>query len=227
MEHFFDSREAASVAAARHIETALLRQLEQQPEAAVVVGGGTSPVRCLGELANSDIAWGRLQVLLSDERWVPSQDEDSNEQMIRQNLLQGKAADAHLWPMYDASASIEEQCEAQRKTIRGLQGGFACALLGMGEDGHFASLFPDAGNLADGLDIESESLCLPISTAASQHLRISLTLAALLQSQSILLLFFGDAKRSVYEHAKENPTAYPVSRLLSQQRVPVHVFWAS
>jgi 6-phosphogluconolactonase len=96
----------------------------------------------------------------------------------------------------------------------------------MGEDGHFASLFPDAENLEQGLDTDGIQLCLPVNTAASPHPRISLTLAALSRSDAIVLLFFGAAKREVYEQAKADSNGYPVSRLLLQKRAPVHVYWA-
>jgi 6-phosphogluconolactonase len=225
-EQCFDSRDAASIAAAEHIEAALSRQLEQHASAALVVGGGTSPVRCFAELADSDLAWPKVQVLLSDERWVSPQDDSSNEKMVRQKLLQNRAVDAQLLPMYDEATSIEERCLTLATAIAGLPNPFACAFLGMGADGHFASLFPDASNLHEGLDVDGESLCLPISTAASPHMRVSLTMAALLKSDNILLLIFGAEKRAVFERAKQDPNAYPVSQLLSQRRVPVHVFWA-
>ena len=96
----------------------------------------------------------------------------------------------------------------------------------MGTDGHFASLFPDAENLAEGLDLESRTLCLPVKTAASPHARISLTLAALSRSDEIVLLFFGDEKRVIYDKAKAGNARYPVTRLLRQKRAPVYVYWA-
>jgi len=226
-EREFDSREAASLAAAEYIGTALATQLEAQSSAALIVGGGTSPVQCFKALANTDIGWPRVQVLLSDERWVSPQDDDSNEKLIRQNLLQESAKDAQLLAMFDASASIEQQCETVQKAIVSQSTKFSCAFLGMGEDGHFASLFPDAENLDEGLDYDGASYCIPVKTAASPHMRMSLTMAALLQSESILLLIFGEKKREVYEQAKRDPDAYPVSRLMAQTRVPVHVFWAS
>ncbi|MDH3751226.1 MAG: 6-phosphogluconolactonase, partial [Gammaproteobacteria bacterium] len=103
---------------------------------------------------------------------------------------------------------------------------FACSLVGMGEDGHFASLFPDADHLDQGLDVDSLHLCLPVKTATSSHPRLTLTLAALSRSDVVVLLFFGDAKRDVYERAKTGPDVYPVSGLLLQKRAPVHLFWA-
>jgi 6-phosphogluconolactonase len=226
METFFETREEASIAAASEIEAALARRLEQQSEASLVVSGGTSPVLCFAELAARPVAWQRVHVLLSDERCVPPSDDDSNEKLIRETLLQGNAAEASFHPFYDGTAAVEQPCDAMEEIIRTLPFPFACSLIGMGEDGHFASLFPDAENLTQGLDADGSQLCLPVNTPASPHPRITLTLAALSRSDVVVLLFFGAAKRDVYERAKAESNGYPVSRLLLQKRAPVHVFWA-
>lgn len=226
MEHFFESREAASVAASEQIIAALRRRLDAQNSASLVVSGGTTPVQCFAELSTRDIDWQRVGVLASDDRWVPADHEDSNEKLIRENLLVDAAAAADFMPYYVPDKSIEDRCVDLDADIRSAPFPFACSLLGMGTDGHFASLFPDADNLATGLDLESTTLCLPVKTQASPHLRVSLTLAALSRSDDIVLLFFGDAKRAVYEAAKTSNDQYPVSRLLLQKRAPVHTYWA-
>ncbi|MBT8106952.1 MAG: 6-phosphogluconolactonase [Gammaproteobacteria bacterium] len=226
MEHFFDTREEASVAAAARIGQALSRRLEAQGSASLVVSGGTTPARCFEKLSQSDIDWANVGVLPSDERWVPATHDDSNEKLIRESLLVGHAAKAELLGYYAADMSIEERCEEINSEIRFVPFPFACSLLGMGADGHFASLFPDAENLAAGLDLESQTLCLPVATAASPYPRISLTLAALSRSDEIVLLMFGNDKRIVYDKAKAGNARYPLTRLLRQKRAPVHVYWA-
>ena len=96
----------------------------------------------------------------------------------------------------------------------------------MGADGHFASLFPDAGNLEFGLSVESGRLYIPVSTDASPHPRVSMTLAGISRSDEIVLLFFGEEKLAVYERAVATANTYPVAQLLRQKRAPVRVFWA-
>ena len=226
MEYFFDTREQASQAAAERIIALLSKRLDAQSAASLVVSGGSTPVQCFAALAAADIDWDRVHVLLSDERWVAPGDADSNEKLVRDTLLQDRAASATLWPYYDADATIDDRCLALDETIRTLPFPFACSLLGMGEDGHFASLFPDAENLAQGLDYEGPDLCLPVTTAASPHPRISLTLTPLSRSDEIVLLIFGDRKREVYEQAKASGNTYPVAHLIKQKRAPVRVFWA-
>ena len=226
MEHFFNSREEASLAAAERINSALARRLAAQNAASLIVSGGSTPGRCFEALAGADLDWGRVHVLLSDERWVPPSDDASNEKLVRNTLLQDKAADATLWPLYAPGTDIAGHCVELGKTIRTLPIPFACCLLGMGEDGHFASLFPDADNLAQGLDYEGPDLCLPVTTAASPHPRVSLTLTALSRSDEIVLLVFGEKKREVYEEAKSSGNTYPVAHLIKQKRAPVSVIWA-
>lgn len=226
MEFKLETREAASIAAADRAVAALERRLDGQGEASIVVSGGTTPVDFLQDLSTRSLDWANVHVLPSDERWVSTDHEDSNENMIRRTLLDGKAAGATLHGLYQAGVSVDERCEDVGKSFKTVPFPFAFALLGMGADGHFASLFPDADNLAAGLDPENTSLCMPVRTAASPHERISLTMSALARSDEIVLLIFGDDKWRTLEAAKRDGDALPVSRLLRQKRAPVSVFWA-
>ncbi len=103
---------------------------------------------------------------------------------------------------------------------------FSASLLGMGEDGHFASLFPDFDGLQKALDPDNKAACTMVQTAGSPHLRISLTLSALLNSLHIVLLIFGEAKRLVFEAAKAGDSKYPIEALLHHSREPLTVIWA-
>ncbi len=225
-EYAFDNRDDASVAAAHALAELLRRRLDAQGAASLVVSGGTTPGRCFAELAATDLAWEHVSVVLSDERWVPPDKADSNERLVRETLLKDQAAGASLLSVYQPGTTPAARCSTMAEEIRGLPFPFAATLLGMGEDGHFASLFPDAANLEAGLDTDSATLCLPVSTAASPHPRISLTLSALSRSDEIVLLIFGDKKRSVIEAAKESENELPIARVLRQKRAPVNVYWA-
>jgi 6-phosphogluconolactonase len=226
MEHFFETREEASVAAAEAIAERLAARLDAQSGASVVVSGGTTPDRCFDLLSDKPLDWPRTQIVLSDERWVPPDDEASNERLVRDALLKGEAAPAKLLSVFSMTTGIQARCDEIDQQIRLGPFPFACALLGMGEDGHFASLFPDAENLEEGVDVDGEQLCIPVSTAASPHPRVSLTLAALARSDAIVLLMFGDNKLEVYEQAKRKGSKLPVAHLLKQKKAPVHVYWA-
>ena len=223
-EHFFDTRQEASDAAAARIAELLAIRLDQQADASLVVSGGSTPLDCFAALARTPLDWNRVQVLLSDERWVDPGHEDSNERLARERLLVDRAAAARLKSVYASDMTPEQRCEELQEPLPRLP--FAAALIGMGSDGHFASLFPDAANLDLGLDVESGQLYIPVTTAASPHPRISMTLAAISRSDEIVLLMFGDEKLAVYNKAKELSNGYPVSRLQRQKRAPVRLFWA-
>ena len=226
MEHFFETREEASVAAAEAIAERLAARLDAQSGASVVVSGGTTPDRCFDLLSEKPLDWRRTQIVLSDERWVPPDDEASNERLVRDALLKGEAVPAKLLSVFSMTTGIQARCDEIDQQIRLGPFPFACSLLGMGEDGHFASLFPDAENLEEGVDVDGEQLCIPGTTAASPHPRVSLTLAALARSDAIVLLMFGDNKLEVYEQAKRKGSKLPVAHLLKQKKAPVHVYWA-
>jgi 6-phosphogluconolactonase len=223
-EHFFDTRLEASEAAAKRMAELLSNRLDNQAEASIIVSGGTTPGQCLAALAKTPLDWQRVQVALSDERWVPADHEDSNEKLVRESLLVNEAATAQLLPVYAAGVSPEQRCEALQNPLPALP--FSCSLIGMGTDGHFASLFPDAEQLALGLDVECGRLYIPVTTKASPHPRISMTLAGISRSDEIALLFFGEEKLDVYKKALESTNGFPVSRLLRQKRAPVRLFWA-
>ncbi len=226
MMHEFDDRQAASEAAAEFIAAALERRLETDGQAAIVVSGGTTPVATFDCLSHLPLAWASVSVAPSDERWVPPRHDDSNDKLVRERLLVDRAAAATFVPLYADGVSVEEHVPELERRLAALPAPFACSLLGMGADGHFASLFPDAESLAAGLDRDSGARCIPVHTAASPHPRMSLTLPALLNSDSIVLLVFGADKKAVLEQARTDNNAYPVSRLLRQDETPVDIFWA-
>ena len=220
----FATRQAASEAAADRVAELLAKRLEHQPLASAVVSGGTTPAACFEALSQYSLDWDRVRISLSDERWVPSDHDDSNEKLIRDSLLIGKAAVAELQAIYAADISPAERCDELQDPLPVLP--FSFSLIGMGADGHFASLFPDAGNLELGLDVDSGRLYVPVDTAASPHPRVSMTLAGISRADEIVLLFFGDEKLAVFEAAKAAPNGDPLSRLLRQKRAPVRLFWA-
>ncbi len=223
-EKNFESREEASAVAADDIAARLTASLERDGQATIVLSGGTTPARCFEILSRQALAWNRVQLVMSDERWVPSSHDDSNEKLLREKLRQNAARDASILSVYDSDLTVDERCDSLQKQLP--THNFACSLLGMGADGHFASLFPDAGNLPAGLDRESTQFYMPVRTAASPHPRVSMTLAALLRSDAIMLLFYGEQKRAIFERAKSGDMSLPVSSLLEQDDVPVTCYWA-
>ena len=144
------------------------------------------------------------------------------------NACYHHAAAASLIPFRGQGASPEEDAAAAEPRLRALTP-FAAVLLGMGEDGHVASLFPGAPDLQAALDPDGARLCIGVamSGAAPFLPRISLTAAALLNTHAVIILIAGAAKRALVERvlADEAHTP-PVAAILRQIRAPVRVLWA-
>ncbi|MEM1229615.1 MAG: 6-phosphogluconolactonase [Pseudomonadota bacterium] len=192
--HRFEDRDSASRAAADHIATVLHDALQEHAAVTLVVSGGSTPAPCYRYLAQAPLSWERISIVPSDERCVPADHSDSNARMLRETLLQHRAAAASLVPLEEATLSQAPQP-------------WTLALLGMGTDGHFASLFPDAANLDPALAIDNPALIAPIDTAASPYRRITLTWSALARCDHRLLLIFGDDKARTLAHADDKPIA--------------------
>ena len=225
-EAFYASRSLASAAAAQHVAENIDSGLGNAAELAVVFSGGSTPQECYEILAKTDLPWDKVHILLSDDRCVPIDHEASNVGMVRRMFATDCARNVRIESIYDPAVPPENTCIALSAKMESLPMPFSISLLGMGADGHFASLFPDFSELDDGLDEDGEERCLPVHTASSQYPRVTLTMATLIKSKEILLLFFGEDKRDVYESAKLPESAYPISRLLQQEQTPVRVIWA-
>jgi 6-phosphogluconolactonase len=224
----FESRPDASVAAAQLLAGLIRSGLASKPqaEASFVVSGGSTPGPCFDRLSGEALDWSRVTVVPSDERWVPADEADSNERLIRTRLLQGQADAGKVLSFFRAGIDAVQAPGLIELDLLEITQPFSASLLGMGEDGHFASLFPDYANLKTALDPKGKAQCLSVQTSSSPHLRISLTLSALINSLHIVLLMFGEAKRAVFETANTGGSGYPVAALLQQFPGPLTVIWA-
>ena len=200
----FTDRESASTALADHIASRLEKKLADSGHALFVASGGKSPVLCFQALSTRKLNWDRVLVTLSDERCVPANHPESNQKLVRDFLIKDQAADARFIAPDDAGLG------------RYLPA--TCTLLGMGEDGHFASLFPDSTQLEKGLLETCQTV--QVETPSSELQRISMTLTTLLNSQDITLLVFGEKKKQVLEESN----GLPVHELLKSAEITI--FWA-
>jgi 6-phosphogluconolactonase len=193
----------------------------------LAVSGGKSPEALFQRLSAMLLPWRRVKITLVDERFVPPEHADSNERLVRAALLQGKAAQATWLPLYQAGVTIEDAATTADRQLREWSLPFDAVVLGMGDDGHTASWFPDALELLQLLQPENTSLVAVAHPQKAPHPRLTLTRNAVLNSRLIQLLIPGASKQPVYQRAKmdaEPITELPVRAVLHQQQVPVHVY---
>lgn len=222
----FPDQATLTAALAQDVACRLKEDLARQERAVLVVSGGRSPVPLFQTLARQALPWERVAVTLADERWVPPGHPDSNEALVRAHLLKGCAAAATFVPLWTGGASPEAGAPAACAALAELPRPFSQVLLGMGEDGHIASLFPGAAELAEGLSTEAAALA--VRPLYAPHPRLSLSLHTLLEARGLVLMISGPAKRRVLEQALEDGPVedLPVRAILRQTAVPVSVCWA-
>jgi 6-phosphogluconolactonase len=223
MEMFADGDALAEAAA-----DALAGALAGSEPRSLVATGGRSPGPVYDRLASCDLGWDRVTVTLSDERWVDPGAAESNERVIRQRLLTGRAAAAGFVSLKGSGATPEADALAAEYALR-THLPWSAVLLGMGEDGHVASLFPADPDLPARLDPHGVRLCVGVAAAGLPPFvpRITLTVRALLETRLIVLLIAGQPKRALVERVLAEPEyAPPVAAVLRQDRTPVRVLWA-
>ncbi|WP_137166806.1 6-phosphogluconolactonase [Salinimonas lutimaris] len=225
-EKLFDSADTLATEFAQTLTDILKAGIEARGRASLVVSGGRTPAALFNTLSNTDLAWDKVDITLADERWVDEDHDASNAASVRKNLLQNKASAANFVTPKTADADANDAIAEVENRISSFSQPFDALILGMGEDGHTASLFPCSEQVADGLNMSSGKICIAVQPTTAPHQRISLTLPALLNSRNIFLHLTGDAKKEVLKDALANNTELekPVTAVVN--RAPVTLMWA-
>lgn len=206
---------------AGEIAVLLNAAITSRGEAVLAVSGGKSPIKLFVELRAQSIAWQQVTVCLVDERWVPVDHDRSNEKLVRDYLLQGKAAKAKMISVCGAGktpAAAAESLSATFAASGSLSGGIDVAVMGMGDDGHTASWFPRSRELTCCLS--STHAFEAVSAEEGREDRVTMTLPTVAKARKIMMCVEGEAKRAVLANALANVTGagsvevYPVRAVL-------------
>jgi 6-phosphogluconolactonase len=202
---------------------ALRQDLARQARALLVLSGGSTPVPFFEALSRQTLPWERIDVTLADERWVSESSEASNARLVRCHLLQGQAEAANFVSLTTDDETPEQGVEAVTRRIEALPWPACMVVLGMGGDGHTASLFPDSRELDLGLTTDAPVLAA--RTPSQPQARITLSADRLHQARRHVLHITGDDKRSVLARAMsgDDSRELPIRAFLS---CPLAVYWA-
>jgi len=227
-EHRFLDAHALARALAGEIQVDLQEAIAARGTASMVVSGGRTPVTLFNQLAGEALPWDKVWITLADERWVDAHDAASNERLVRTELLQQRAAAAQFVSLKNAAETPEAGVEWAWRSLARMARPFDVVLLGMGDDGHTASLFPNSPHLTQALDTSKPPACVAMQAPVPPQQRLSLNLTALLDARRIVLHIQGEGKWSVYQTAKQRGAVelMPIRAVLHQQDVPVDVFWS-
>jgi len=224
-----------NVQLAQDIAQRLAAAIQLRGFAVLSVSGGKSPVTLFEALRVIDIDWSRVRITLVDERCVPRIHPDSNALLVQSHLLQDLAAKAQLVFMVSSAAEPLDTPKALAEIANSAlsdAGKADVLVLGMGADGHTASLFPEAPNLAEALDLGNTQACVAIELAHppanAPYARITQTLAQILSARHIVLPLTGTDKLNTLQQAwKQATPALPISFVLQQTQTPVALWLAN
>lgn len=226
--HNFTSLQTQSLALAQRVSEDLKRCLDAKKKATLCVPGGNTPALFLEALSQIECDWSSVTVLLNDERWVPLSDAKSNLAMLQSKLQQNKAKEAKLigfCPPLENAHMEREQFLKRFNTQYFKESEPLCidvCVLGIGEDGHTASLFPNMPDLSRALDT-SLPPALISADPPNKEARVSLNLSALLNAQNHYLLISGKAKQYVIQREQATQIEqYPIGHLISRTSLAIY-----
>lgn len=214
----YADRDLLSVDVANEIVHELAEALHGAERVCLAVAGGTTPGPIFDVLCAADIDWARIDVVPTDERWVPENHPRSNARLIKERLLVNRAAKARFLPLY-TPAHVPEEVLAELESMIAPELPLAVALLGMGDDMHTASLFPGSEGLAEALSPQAPIL-VPIRRDDLPETRITLSARVLDETLSKHLVITGPHKRTAVEAAKTLPVdEAPVRSILKDTKI--------
>lgn len=220
--HTFASQQACNQALTEQLASCLKQALATQQQASLLLPGGSTPEGLLQRFNQQDLPWWQLIISPTDERWVAAASQHSNAQMLAAALPQARIIDPRLADTAEAAATAWAASMQQYLPL-------AATLLGMGGDGHIASLFPGMPNLMSALQPNVAPAALVGLAPDQPKVRLSLNLPMLCATQWLGILIFGESKRQMIDRVLANdPTtqALPIYHLLWHAQLPVHIYWA-
>ena len=224
--HTLPSPSTQAAALAEAVANCLRDCLHTQGHAVLAVSGGRSPIAFFEALSQAKLDWPNVTITLVDERLVPPQHADSNAVLVHRHLLQHTAAAARFLPLVGEQTDVSDPAAALAEAETAFPTP-DIAVLGMGADGHTASLFPQAPQLTAAVSPECRSKLVHTSPITAAHERIGMSLNALAAVPQLLLSIQGADKRAVLEQAAATPSSErPISLLLHRANVHCQVYYA-
>jgi len=225
----FSSRTQLDAALAENVSQILQSAIAARGKASIAVSGGSTPKGFFKVLSNKAIDWQKVTITLADERWVDMNDDASNTRLVHENLLQNNAAAAKFFHLKQGEHLCDETLAdlnlAANNTLLPLD----VLILGMGEDGHTASLFPCSDQIEQALDKSNKSALMKVEPKTAPHQRITFSFATLKQSKNTFLHVCGTSKKQVLDKALAATNIFdmPIRAFLQDKNIDTQVFWAT
>lgn len=221
----FEDPETLARTFALEMADRLRKAIDMRGHALIALSGGKTPRRFLEYLGQQELDWGRTTITLADDRWVAADSPRSNERLLRETVLCGNARDAKFVPLHVDAPTPEQGLAVVAERIAQLALPFDAVVLGMGDDGHCASLFPGGDHLQAALDPHSQTQVLPMRAPDAPEPRITLTLATLVRTRRMYLQIEGPTKGALFTRIRDGDPDFvdaPVRHVLQHSNaIPI------
>ncbi|WP_371379262.1 6-phosphogluconolactonase [Thalassotalea aquiviva] len=223
----FTSKAELDQALAEKIAQQLQDAIEQKGHASIAFSGGSTPKGLFDALSNIDLDWHKVTVTLADDRWVDEQHDSSNAKLIKENLLVNHAHAARFFALKQGQDLTKEQLAELTEQAHQHVLPLDVTILGMGEDGHTASIFPCSAQVDEGLDVDATPALIKVVPTTAPFERISFNFTALIQSNHLYLHIVGDSKQQVLEQALSSDDAreMPIRAFLQHPTKLCEIYW--
>lgn len=224
--HQYENDDLLADALANAIAQDLHSAIELRGKGSLIVSGGSTPKKLFAHLSNLDLPWEKIMIGLCDERWVSPEHPDSNEKLVREFLMINKASKASFVGMYTSEHDIQSAQAICSQKIRSALEPLDVVVLGMGEDAHTASLFPHNPKLPEAYTTQES--CIAIKPQSAPHMRMSLSLSAIVSAKRLYLHFQGEKKVALFHEARDgdDEITMPIRAILQQPDIALEVYCA-
>jgi 6-phosphogluconolactonase len=225
----FPDAAAWADACSRRLTDSLSAAIADTGKAVFAGSGGSTPAPIYRHMANAHLDWSKVAVTLIDERYVPETSPDSNATLIKQTLMTGPGAAARFVPLFHAEVTVDRAAAIASKALAAEGDRLDAVLLGMGEDGHICSMFPQSPTLKTLLTPTLSPAVYGVPHGrdgmAPSLERLTINLPWLMTARRVVLALTGQQKRAVYEReAAADPATHPIAALIAAN-VALEVLW--
>ena len=202
---FYSTNNSESLASdlCQSIGEILTEAIRKRGRASMAVSGGSTPTPLFKEFSLLSIDWAKVDLTLVDDRWVDAKNSDSNELLVRTHLIKNKAAKVNFIPLKNDSKTAKEGQKISEEMLKNITLPFDVVVLGMGSDGHTASLFPCSEELPDAMNLNNLNCLISTSPKTAPYERLSLTARVIINAKNVFLHLNGSSKLLTLESAME------------------------
>ncbi len=214
---FYSTNNSESLASdlCQSIGEILTEAIRKRGRASMAVSGGGTPTPLFKEFSLLSIDWAKVDLTLVDDRWVDAKNSDSNELLVRTHLIKNKATKVNFIPLKNDSKTAKEGQKISEEMLKNITLPFDVVVLGMGSDGHTASLFPCSDELPDAMDLNNLNYLISTSPKTAPYQRLSLTARVIIDAKNVFLHLNGSSKLHTLESAMEYKDS---------SRMPIYTF---